>query len=321
MARLREQVAAARAEERSAADELAQVEAVVGAERDAVAALEAQVAASAAALRSLEGEREAVNPRLVDALTGIARAEDRSAAAEQRRAEIARRLRSADEAIEVQQGEASRADAEQRRLEEGLNNLLGERDRLMGALRDAIDEPRTRRRAREGTRRAGARGACASREARGASRVAARGARARRGHRRRHAASPRGVRVDALRSRTARAGARRARSRRRCRERGRGGARRSARKALVATGLEGALSAVDRLRSTDAGRAVLVIERPDEPLRTRFRAARRAAARARAGPLGLRRRGARTARRREPGGRSRRGGEGLRRRPARRRPS
>jgi chromosome segregation ATPase len=56
-----------------------------------------------------------------------------------RRDEIARRLRNADEAIEVQQGEASRADAEQRRLEEGLNNLLGERDRLMGALRDAVD--------------------------------------------------------------------------------------------------------------------------------------------------------------------------------------
>jgi chromosome segregation protein len=40
--------------------------------------------------------------------------------------------------------------------------------------------------------------------------------------------------------------------------------------AFVATGLEGALSALDRLRSADAGRAVLVIERPDEPLRASF---------------------------------------------------
>jgi hypothetical protein len=31
-----------------------------------------------------------------------------------------------------------------------------------------------------------------------------------------------------------------------------------------------ALAAVDRLRSADAGRAVLVVERPDEPLRTGF---------------------------------------------------
>jgi hypothetical protein len=40
--------------------------------------------------------------------------------------------------------------------------------------------------------------------------------------------------------------------------------------ALVATGLDGALSALERLRAHDAGRAVLVIERPEEPLRSGF---------------------------------------------------
>ena len=269
LARLREQVAAARAEERSAEGELAQLEAVVGAERDAVLELEAQVAASATALRQLEAEREAVNPRLVDALTGIARAEDRSAAAEQRRAEIARRLRSADEAIEVQQGEASRADAEQRRLEEGLNNLLAERDRLMGALRDAID----------GHERAVARARGLAEQLRGA----------REHHENRNA------RLASLREVLSRAedvgeGTRHLleqsesmRSAHGLRalvrdvleadadvERAVEAVLAERAEALVATGLEGALAAVDRLRSADAGRAVLVVERPDEPMRTGF---------------------------------------------------
>lgn len=269
MARLREQVAAARAEERSAADELAQVEAVVNAEREAVTALEAQVAASATTLRGLEAEREGVNPRLVDALTGIARAEDRSAAAEQRRAEIARRLRSADEAIEVQQGEASRADAEQRRLEEGLNNLLGERDRLMIALRDAID----------GHERAVARAKGLSEQVRSA-----------REHHEKRAARLASLREVLERAEDIGEGTRhlleQSESMRTAH-----GLRALVRdvleadadvesaveavlaeraEALVATGLEGALSALDRLRSADGGRAVLVIERPDEPLRTGF---------------------------------------------------
>jgi chromosome segregation protein len=269
LARLREQVAAARAEERSAEGELAQVEAVVGAERDAVLALEAQVAASSAALRQLEAEREAVNPRLVDALTGIARAEDRSAAAEQRRAEIARRLRSADEAIEVQQGEASRADAEQRRLEEGLNNLLGERDRLMGAMRDAI----------EGHEHAVARAKGLADQLRSA-----------REHHEKRAARLVSLREVLSRAEDVGEGTRHLleqsesmRSAHGLRalvrdvleadadvERAVEAVLAERAEALVATGLEGALAAVDRLRSADAGRAVLVVERPDEPMRTGF---------------------------------------------------
>jgi chromosome segregation protein len=269
MASLREQVAAARAEERSAADELAQIEAQVSTEREAVAALEQRVAAAAAALRALEAEREATNPRLVDALTGIARAEDRSAAAEQRRGEITRRLRNADEAIEVQQGEAQRADVEQRRLEEGLNNLLAERDRLMGALREALD-----------------RGERATARAKG---LAEQVREARERHDRRAA------RLVSLREVLERAedvgeGTRHlleqseaVRTAHGLRamvrdvleadadvERAVEAVLQERAEALVATGLDGALSALERVRTHDAGRAVLVIERPEEPLRSGF---------------------------------------------------
>ncbi len=89
-------------------------------------------------MRVLEREREQHSAQLVDLLTRIARAEDRLGALEDRRAEIERRLRSTDEQLEVQQSEASSADQEQRSLEEGLRNLLAERDRMMGALRDAL---------------------------------------------------------------------------------------------------------------------------------------------------------------------------------------
>lgn len=136
-ASLRTQLGAAQAEERAAGEELAHLEAQLATEQTALGEAEGQVREAGEALRRLEGEREALNPRLVDALTGIARAEDRLAALGDRSHEIARRLRNADEAIEVQQGEASRVDQEQRRLEEGLNNLLAERDRLMNALRQA----------------------------------------------------------------------------------------------------------------------------------------------------------------------------------------
>ena len=43
-----------------------------------------------------------------------------------------------DEQLEVQQNEGAQAEAEQEKLEQGLRNLLGERDRLMGLLREAI---------------------------------------------------------------------------------------------------------------------------------------------------------------------------------------
>jgi len=75
----------------------------------------------------------------MEALTRIARSEDRLAALADRSAEIDRRLRSADELLEVQQSEAAQVNREQDELEKGLRRLLAERDRLMGLLRQALD--------------------------------------------------------------------------------------------------------------------------------------------------------------------------------------
>jgi chromosome segregation protein len=129
----------------AAAGELAQVEeelerllSVVNRGADTLVASEAEAHEADKGLRRLESEREDRNASLVDTLTAIARAEDRRSSVEERRAEIARRMRSADEVLEVGQTEASQADREQQSLEEGLRNLLAERDRLMQALRDAL---------------------------------------------------------------------------------------------------------------------------------------------------------------------------------------
>ena len=63
MARLREQVAAARAEERSAGDELSQLEAQVESERSGARGAEAQVAEAVSALRRSSASARRANPR------------------------------------------------------------------------------------------------------------------------------------------------------------------------------------------------------------------------------------------------------------------
>jgi chromosome segregation protein len=137
--RLREQRVAQQGEETELADELQQVERAVETEQAALAAAETSAREAREALTVLEGEREASNGRLVEVLTAIARAEDRLAAVEDRSAKLDSRMRAADEGLEVGQSEAARVDREQEALEEGLRNLLAERDRLMGLLRDALD--------------------------------------------------------------------------------------------------------------------------------------------------------------------------------------
>jgi chromosome segregation protein len=120
------------------AAELAQLEAALADEGAATARAEAEARAAEAALRLLEREREADSQALVEVLTRLARAEDRLASLADRRDDIDRKLRNADQALELQQNEAARAAGEERDLEEGLRNLLAERDRGMGLLRDAL---------------------------------------------------------------------------------------------------------------------------------------------------------------------------------------
>jgi chromosome segregation protein len=268
-ASLRTQLAAARNEERAVAEELALLEGQLATEQAGLAQAEAETHGAGEALRQLEAEREALNPKLVDALTGIARAEDRLAALEQRRAEIARRLRSADEALEVQQDEATRVDAEQRRLEEGLENLLGERERLRSALEDATLRHE----------RALANGRAAAERLREA----------------REQASMRAARLASLREVLERAedlgggtrhlveqgeGVRTAHGLRGLvrdvlevdpdAERAVEAVLRERAEALVASGLEGALAALERVREAGAGRAVLVLDAVEETPRTGF---------------------------------------------------
>ncbi len=119
-------------------DELRGVETALSEAGEAMRLAEGEARSGEQALRGLEQQRDAQNQGLVEVLTGVARVEDRLAALADRRAEIDGRLRSADEQLEVQQGEATRADQEQQALEEGLRNLLAERDRLMGLVREAL---------------------------------------------------------------------------------------------------------------------------------------------------------------------------------------
>ena len=148
--RLREQLAAQEGEVEATGAELAALAGPLESEREGVARSEAAARQAREALGALERERDAAAAALVEVLTAIARAEDRLAAVEDRRAELDARLRSADEGLDVGQSQAALADREQRDLEEGLRNLLAERDRGMGSLREALEaHERAGREARE----------------------------------------------------------------------------------------------------------------------------------------------------------------------------
>jgi chromosome segregation protein len=139
LARLRVALAAQDAEAAKTGDELRAVEQAFASEETAVAAAEAAAGAARERLAVCERERDAANAALVEVLTGIARAEDRIAHLEDRHAALDSRMRSAEEGLALGQNEASRTETEQRSLEEGLRNLLAERDRLMGLVRKGLE--------------------------------------------------------------------------------------------------------------------------------------------------------------------------------------
>lgn len=139
LAQLREQLTVQETEAVQAGDELRTVEAALESAGEVLARAEDEARQAREALQTLERERDAANAALVDLLTHIARSEDRLASCEDRHQAVDARLRGADEVLEVGQSEARRADDEQRSLEEGLRNLLAERDRLMGLLRTALE--------------------------------------------------------------------------------------------------------------------------------------------------------------------------------------
>jgi chromosome segregation protein len=137
--RLNEQLRLQEIDDEGAADELRSIESATASEAELLAASEAAVAAAREQLQEIEREREIANGALVEALTGIARSEDRLSSIDDRRAEIDSRFRASDDVMEAGQSESSRADSDQRDLEEGLRNLLAERDRFMGLVRRALE--------------------------------------------------------------------------------------------------------------------------------------------------------------------------------------
>ena len=136
--RLREQRAAAAAELERSRDELAALESASGAAAERLAAAEAEARDAATALRELERERERLAGLHLEAVTRIARAEDRVQSLEERRTALEQRLRSLDAEMEAHGVEAGEAGREEAGLEERLRELLEERDRLMNALRAAL---------------------------------------------------------------------------------------------------------------------------------------------------------------------------------------
>ncbi len=135
---LQAQLQAAEEEAAQLGDELQSVAAALAEEGAAMRAAESESSTAAEALRTVERERDSESQALVEVLTHIARTEDRVSTIGDRRQDIDRRLRSTDEQLELQLNEGAQAEAEQEKLEQGLRNLLAERDRLMGLLRDAI---------------------------------------------------------------------------------------------------------------------------------------------------------------------------------------
>jgi chromosome segregation protein len=135
---LREQLTQAEADAAQAREELEQIEVAVAGQQETVNAAENEAQEARDRQRELERERDAANAAFVEVLTATARGEDRVAALADRRAEIDQRLRSADRDYEEHQSAATAADREQTSLEEGLRNLLAERDRFQEQLVSAM---------------------------------------------------------------------------------------------------------------------------------------------------------------------------------------
>lgn len=123
-------------------DELRAASSSVVLDKRAMASAEEELQDATANLRSLELEREECNSALVNQLTLIARHEDRVGVLDERRAEMDARLRNVDEQVEVQHSEAERVGAARSVLEEGLRNLLQDRDELGARLSQAIERER-----------------------------------------------------------------------------------------------------------------------------------------------------------------------------------
>ncbi len=138
LAQLAEQLVVAERELLGATQELEQLERGLEQEQSAIELAEREVQTAQKSLRSHEADRDVKNTAHVELLTSVARLEDRMAHLGDRESAIDQRVRGVDADVEARQSEATLAGEEQSTLEEGLRNLLSERDRLQDQLRDAI---------------------------------------------------------------------------------------------------------------------------------------------------------------------------------------
>jgi chromosome segregation protein len=135
---LREQLNTAEAEAETTREELGRLESSLATEIEAIGSAEAEARAAGEQLRGHERERADANDAFVEVLTATARAEDRLAAAVDRRTLLDQRLRSVDQQLEVNQTAVAEVGRDQNQLQEGLRGLLRERDRLQELLLRAM---------------------------------------------------------------------------------------------------------------------------------------------------------------------------------------
>ena len=138
LATLAEQLANAEQEHRGAKEELDQLERGLDQEKAAIETAEREVQTAQESLRTFEADRDTKNTAHVELLTSVARIEDRIANLSDRQSAIDQRMRGVDADVEAQQSQAAEAGIEQGSLEEGLRNLLLDRDRLQDQLREAM---------------------------------------------------------------------------------------------------------------------------------------------------------------------------------------
>jgi len=138
LGQLGEQLVVAEREVLGATQELEQLERGLEQEQTSIEAAEREVQTAQEALRGHEADRDLKNTAHVELLTSVARLEDRMAHLGDRQSAIDQRMRGVDADVDAEQSEATLAGEEQSSLEEGLRNLLSERDRLQEQLREAL---------------------------------------------------------------------------------------------------------------------------------------------------------------------------------------
>ena len=137
---LREQLTQAESEALETRHELGELETAVQGQKANVELAESEAGEARTRLQEAEAECDRGNQSLLEVMTNITRDEDRLAHLADQRDLVDQRLRTADRDFELQQAAASEASRDEGTLEEGLRNLLAERDRFQEQLIEALNQ-------------------------------------------------------------------------------------------------------------------------------------------------------------------------------------